>query len=363
MMFHGSYRPSQVTFLLKPIEVDAIEDTAAKERLIQSGQRHYSEMLSPEKRPSAEYLALFHAAHQANRQRMAIDCLRLAALIQQQKQQRSTLVSLARAGTPVGVILQEILSYLYAEHVPHYSVSIIRDRGIDANALNAILAQGHAAESLVFIDGWTGKGVINRELQDAIAAFNALHQVKIDGRLFVLTDLAGVTDCTASNDDYLIPSSILNACISGLISRSVLNQSIGADDYHGCVYFKEFEDVDLSQWFVDDIVKLARDHHKQHGLPPLSNTDALSARQRSQDFMTQYMTQYGIDDVNLIKPGIGEATRVLLRRLPERLLVQSASNPDVGHLLRLAEEKGVAVEQVSHLPYHAAAIIRSVNDA
>lgn len=79
--------------------------------------------------------------------------------------------------------------------------------------------------------------------------------------------------------------------------------------------------------------------------------------------MTQYMTQYGIDDVNLIKPGIGEATRVLLRRLPERLLVQSASNPDVGHLLRLAEEKGVAVEQVSHLPYHAAAIIRSVNDA
>ena len=135
MMFHGSYRPSQVTFLLKPIEVDAIEDMAAKERLIQSGQRHYSEMLSPEKRPSAEYLALFHAAHQANRQRMAIDCLRLAALIQQQKQQRSTLVSLARAGTPVGVILQEILSYLYAEHVPHYSVSIIRDRGIDATCL------------------------------------------------------------------------------------------------------------------------------------------------------------------------------------------------------------------------------------
>ncbi len=34
------------------------------------------------------------------------------------------------------------------------------------------------------------------------------------------------------------------------------------------------------------------------------------------------MQRYGIGDVNLIKPGIGEATRVLLRRVPRLLLLR-----------------------------------------
>ena len=79
--FHGSYRPEQVTFLLKPIELAPITDTAAKEALIQSGQKHYSEMLSPEYPPSAAYLALFAEACAQNDARLAADCLRLAALI------------------------------------------------------------------------------------------------------------------------------------------------------------------------------------------------------------------------------------------------------------------------------------------
>lgn len=30
---------------------------------------------------------------------------------------------------------------------------------------------------------------------------------------------------------------------------------------------------------------------------------------------------FGIDDINLIKPGIGETTRVLLRRIPWKVLI------------------------------------------
>lgn len=80
-MFHGSYRAADVEFLLKPIEIDFITDLALKETLIQSGQRHYSEMLSPERVPSARYLTLFHQAHAANRTRLARDCLRLANML------------------------------------------------------------------------------------------------------------------------------------------------------------------------------------------------------------------------------------------------------------------------------------------
>ena len=65
--FSGSYRQEDVEFLLTPMALEPILDLAEKERLIQSGQRHYSEMLSPESLPSPAYLALFQSAFAANR--------------------------------------------------------------------------------------------------------------------------------------------------------------------------------------------------------------------------------------------------------------------------------------------------------
>ena len=44
--FHGSYLPEDVTFLLKHISMPLLS-IAEKERRIQSGLCHYSEMLSP----------------------------------------------------------------------------------------------------------------------------------------------------------------------------------------------------------------------------------------------------------------------------------------------------------------------------
>ena len=139
--FSGSYRQEDVEFLLTPMALEPILDLAEKERLIQSGQRHYSEMLSPESLPSPAYLALFQSAFAANRLQMARDCLRLAALIAARRTGAITLVSLARAGTPVGVILGHLLRQVFQRECSHYSVSIIRDRGIDANALKYILAR------------------------------------------------------------------------------------------------------------------------------------------------------------------------------------------------------------------------------
>ena len=47
LMFSGSYDPDDVTFLLKPVRLEPTA-VAEKERLIQSGRRHYSEMISRE---------------------------------------------------------------------------------------------------------------------------------------------------------------------------------------------------------------------------------------------------------------------------------------------------------------------------
>lgn len=360
--FSGSYREGEVAFLLTPMALEPILDLAEKERLIQSGQRHYSEMLSPETLPSVRYLQLFHDACAANRQRMARDCLRLAALIAARRAGPLALVSLARAGTPVGVIVARLLRHVFGRDCAHYSVSIIRDRGIDPVALRFILAQGHDAAALVFLDGWTGKGVISRELRGAVAAFNAQHGVAIDGGLHVLSDLAGTAACAASCDDYLIPSSILNATVSGLVSRSVLNQAIGPDDFHGCVYYGQFAAHDQSRQFADDLVAAAGDLAARDGLPAAHAIDAGAAAAASQAYMAQARQRYGIADANLIKPGIGEATRVLLRRAPERLIVRATDAADVAHLLLLATEKSIPVAVEPQLPYQAVAIIRSAID-
>jgi len=95
---------------------------------------------------------------------------------------------------------------------------------------------------------------------------------------------------------------------------------------------------------------------------PAAPIDAAGARQRSQDYIAAAMRRYGVADVNLIKPGIGEATRVLLRRVPRRLLLRDAAASDVAHLAVLADEKQVPVEIDPTLPYHAVSLIRSASD-
>lgn len=359
--FCGSYRSGDVCFLLKRLALASFVSIPEKERLIQNGTRHYSEMLSPESLPSPRYLEVFRAAVEANRPQMARDCLALAGLIAARRPGPVTLVSLARAGTPVGVILKHLIERVFGRSCRHYSISIIRDRGIDAVALRHILAQGHAPESIVFVDGWTGKGVISRELGKAVGEFNARHDVTIDSGLYVLSDLAGSAACAASRADYLIPSSILNATVSGLVSRSILNEEIGADDFHGCVYYDRFEPNDQSRQFADGVIEaalaLAAD-----AMPEPVPVDRAAAGAISSGFMRAAMQAYGIVDANLIKPGIGEATRVLLRRAPRLLILRDPDAPDVAHLKLLAAEKNVPLALDPDLPYQAVSLIRSALD-
>ena len=360
--FCGSYRPNDVSFLLKRLSLRPFIDVANKELLIQSGTRHYSEMLSPEAVPSPRYLQVFNDAFAANRQQMARDCVSLAALINERRSGSITLVSLVRAGTPVGVILKRLLQNIFGRKVAHYSVSIIRDRGIDTVAIKHILQHGHPPESIVFIDGWTGKGVISRELEQAISSFNQQHLVTIDSGLYVLSDLAGTAACAASSDDYLIPSSILNATVSGLVSRSILNESIGEGDFHGCVYYEEFESQDFSREFADSLIADGICLVNRVGLPKVVPVDSAQAAAISSEYIHATMLQHGITDVNMVKPGIGEATRVLLRRVPRLLILRNPNTPDVAHLKVLAAEKNVPLIVDASLPYQSVALIRSALD-
>ncbi len=365
-MFHGSYLPSDVTFLLKPLTNVTLLEVAAKEQLIQSGAKHYSEMISPEQQPSTAYMQLFAQAWADNGARTAADHLKLAAMLNAAKQGTITLVSLARAGTPVGVILKRLLESVFQRDVTHYSISIIRDRGIDNNALHHILARGHTQDSIAFIDGWTGKGVITQELQNSIAHYNQRHGTRIDPSLWVIADLAGVASHAATHDDYLIPSSILNATISGLISRSILDDSIGSNDFHGCLYYDHLKAQDLSLRYVDDLSQRAEQHAQAQPYTPQHHSAALVTPRREQvkSLIANLMQQHNVPHINLIKPGIGEATRVLLRRSPGLLILSNQAGNDVTHMHSLAVDKNVPI-LIDHniAPYQAIAIIKDIHHA
>lgn len=359
----GSYDPADVLFLLKCVQVS---DTPVplKEQLIQSGARHYSEMITRENPPGEQYLKLFYRAFEANRERLGRDLMVLSRYLNASRSGPLTLVSLARAGTPIGAILKRWIlrsTSRTPDNVSHYSISLIRDRGIDQNALRWIVER-HAPESIVFIDGWTGKGVMARELRTAINALDRSLSNSIDDRLMVIADLCGAAGFAATSDDYLIPSSLLGATISGLVSRSIRNPDVtGANDFDGCIEYPELRPNDLSRWFLDQLEHQMSLIQTKGALPATtarSSTDSSIFKARS-EMMSEVMSRFSISSENYIKPGIGEATRVLLRRVPWRVIVRDRTAPDVQHLLELAREKSVEVEELPHLPWQALSVIRT----
>jgi hypothetical protein len=361
--FSGSYAPGDVTFLLRPVHVDPTP-TAEKERLIQTGARHYSELLAVEHVPGDAYLALYQQALHANAGRVAADVARLARTLDARcPRGEIVLVSLARAGTPLGVLLRRALARLRPAP-PHYSVSIIRDRGIDAVALDHVRAR-HDERRIVFVDGWTGKGAISRELRRSVAGYNGGRGARVPARLAVLADLAGTAHAAATAEDYLIPSSVLNAVVSGLVSRTVLRHDlVGPGDFHACRYYGEWAEHDLSRAFVDHVSPRVDAWLGEPSIAPVRWDAAVRRplRRRSEAFVREVMARYGLRDENRVKPGIGESARALLRRIPDRLLLRDAREEDVRPLLHLAGEARVPVEIHPGLPCRAAVIIQSLGE-
>lgn len=350
-IFSGSYHPDDVHILLKPTTI-APAAIAEKERLIQSGARHYSEMLSREDVPDARYMALYREALARNAGRLRSDIARLARAVAARPatQRKCVVVSLARAGTPIGVLLKRALTRL-GVFTQHYSISIIRDRGIDGNALRFI-ADRHGVETTVFVDGWTGKGTIKGELVRSLAG--DVHG--FTPFLAVVADPAGCADVAATTEDYVIPSGLLNGIVSGLISRSVLRDDlVGPADFHACLYQSDHAAHDLTRAFIDDV--------EAAGYPaiesgPWNSALAAKARASSRALIDGMMQDHAIDDVNRIKPGIAEATRAILRRVPDLVLVADRGDPEITHLLHLAAKLGVPVRERDLHAYRAVTVIK-----
>ncbi|MDR0424857.1 MAG: hypothetical protein LBH39_05310 [Clostridiales Family XIII bacterium] len=407
-----SFKADDVTLLLKDITgLIRPQGTAEREAAIQGGA-HYSEMLPIEYRPTGEYLAVYSSALANFAPLTAAAVASVTGQILSGRDAPTAIVSLARAGTPIGVLIKRYAKQAFGIDLRHYSISIIRGRGIDANAMDYILSR-HRPGQLQFVDGWTGKGAIRAELDAALEAYPGVPR-----GLAVLSDPAFVARKYGTRQDFLIPSSCLNSTVSGLISRTVCRPDIiGGGDFHGAVYYEEFADEDRTYEFIEAVEKhfcitespaIASAAPDASGEAPLPSAHAASGEEpgpsahdasggapvpsgatcgtgpsgaapapaspsrpaagpaplsRGAAEAARIAADFGIRDINLVKPGIGEATRVLLRRLPWKILVHSLSDSEhLSHIYRLAEEKGVEIAVYPLECYRACGLIQSLTD-
>lgn len=397
-MMRSSYAKEDVCLLLKDITglVEPLP-AAEREKLIQEG-KHYCEMLPIEYEPSKAYMEAYQKALEGYAKAVARAVGVLGDKIIGRKGKDVVLVSLARAGTPVGILLKHYLQKKYGCAAMHYSISIIRERGIDPNAMAYLLAH-HRPQQLQFVDGWIGKGAILEELRSALRPYPG-----VSAELGVIADPACATQLCGTHEDLLIPSSCLNCTVSGLISRTFLRKDIiGEHDFHGAVFYENLRDKDLSYAFLDAIEKeFVFDAHDNRGendgdcacdcadfsgeIQEKLRAEEIQAEKESRtgkgqenesesirnsekenpgmEEVKKIAARFGVENIYLVKPGIGETTRVLLRRVPWRVLIDPRyrEDPSVAHILRLARDKEVLVEEYSMKHYKACGIIKKMAD-
>jgi hypothetical protein len=360
----GSYRADEVAWLLTDLSgVDLEGAVADREAAVQSGRAHYAESLPVEYQPDTAYRELFEQvlAVTAARLARAVGVVTELVLAERSAAGPPVLASLARAGTPVGILMRRWAQQRHGLDLPHYAVSIVRDRGIDRAAL-AHLAAHHDPASVVFVDGWTGKGAISRELSTALAGIRRDGGPVFSDDLAVLADPGHCARTFGTRDDFLIASACLNSTVSGLVSRTVLNpRLLRPGQFHGAKYYRELADQDVSNRLLDVVA----DRFAAVAPAVTAELDAVRAGDRSVTFagwaaVERIARDYGIGSVNFVKPGVGETTRVLLRRVPDRILVRDPDDPDLAHLRLLAADRGVPLEVVPDLPYTSVGLVRQL---
>lgn len=281
------------------------------------------------------------------------------------KNKLPVIISLARAGIPVGILIKRYLKFHYNIDCPHYAISIIRDKGIDTNAMEYIYSKEvvlnkNNVSNFFFVDGWTGKGTIKSQLKDAVKQLKELNIKKWVGlkdNLYVLADPANITKYCSIKTDYLLPNACLNSTISGLISRTILNEytDTSKNEFHGAVYFKKFKNIDLSNKFIDDVTEFLNEK------PSIEQTQC-DISETGMSVVNRICKDFDIEDFKKVKPGIGETTRVLLRRIPWKVLINtSEDDPAIQHIMLLCKDKKVHIERYDLGNYKICGIIKELS--
>jgi Phosphoribosyl transferase (PRTase)/PELOTA RNA binding domain len=336
-----SYLETDLKLHLDLGEVELV-DILEKERRLQRGES-YGRLLTPETLPNVEQSHWFETLLEQYAPRIAAQVINLGIQIRAAHGSHLTLVSLARAGLPVGVLLTRFLRSLDCD-VSHHGISIIRGHGLDMVALKEIVRE-RGSNGIVFVDGWTGKGSIRNELNQSLIGQKSAGQT-VAPTLAVLCDPAGIADFQATFEDQILPHACLNATVSGLISRTFLHDG----SRHAARFETDLVSADSSLDYVDRIERLMLLEHQSSsslGVRPIN-----AAAQA-----LELGLLYGTKNPHHVKPSLGEAWRTLLRRKPRALLL-GPDHAEQTAIVAYAQHKNVPLIRLDQtMPYQVIALL------
>jgi Phosphoribosyl transferase (PRTase)/PELOTA RNA binding domain len=341
-----SYLETDLKLHLDLGEVEFV-DILEKERRLQQGES-YGRLLTPETLPNAEQSHWFETLLEQYGSRIAAQVISLGNQLRAAHGSHLTLVSLARAGIPVGVLLTRFLRTQGCD-VSHHGISIIRGHGLDMVALKEIVRE-RGSNGIVFVDGWTGKGSIRNELNQSLIGQKSAGQT-VAPTLAVLCDPAGIADFQATFEDQILPHACLNATVGGLISRTFLHDAgpqTGAR--HAARFETDLLPADSSLDYVNRIERLMLEGNHvgiSLGVRPINAAEQALELGRT----------YGVLNPHHVKPSLGEAWRTLLRRKPRALLL----GPEHGEqtaIAAYAQHKNVPLIRLYQaMPYQVIALL------
>lgn len=343
-MLPHTYTAEQAICLFTPYEGKLLT-LENKEQILQDGG-YYGDILSVEDMPEPEYLAVFDQLNDRLAKRLSVPILQLAQHFDEThpKDQPMALVSLARAGTPIGVVMADLLRNRFGRQVTHYSMSVIHKYGLDQHAMNYVLER-HAPQNIVFLDGWVSQGRITKALEDSVAQWPGVSKT-----LYCLSDPSGIQNATATRDDLLLPSAVLNAAVSGLLSRTVYNP----DGFHFAASYLDQKEVDRTQVFIEAMLKAVAELDQ---VPERNVLNGAQQKPLAKAQIDAICDAYNTKADN-IKAGIGEVSRSLLRRIPRLVVVDDRAVEEADHLFWLAKQRNIPI-QVERLdgPYRAFSVL------
>lgn len=337
----SSYDPKDVTMLVKDLTGLVTPVTVAeKDEMVKNGAFERAIMIKeyPMNQEYEDYI-LDHFDMYIPDTAVAVESV--AEQIYNAKGNDLVLVSIVRAGIPIGILIKRYLEHKYHVEIPHYAISLVK--GLDDNAMKYILAH-HKASGIQFIDGWTGKGTVTNELVDSAKNYEG-----VDASLAVLSDVTGLAKYAGIRKDFAVPSAPMNACATGLVSITVFNNDlVGKDDFHGAMYLEDLESHDHSREFVDKVTDYMIGHNLT--IVPETHPDVyLECPEVAKDLNV---------DMKKLNPGINEAARAILRRNLKELLVCRADDWDVQVIVGLARMKGVNIREYPLKTYKAISVAK-----
>ncbi len=193
------------------------------------GWRRWSKP-SPEPPLDDGFAGLLLRSIRARQELVAALVERLTQRVLTETDRAPLLLAILRAGVPVGHLLARRLERHYGEPVPLVAISLFQKLGWDDQALAQALAL-HPDRPIWFVDGWTSRGGVARELRSAHQRWCQAGRPDFTAgrgpRLAVLLDPRGQAQATASRQDLFIPSACFTAPETLGFSRSFATEDGG----------------------------------------------------------------------------------------------------------------------------------------